>query len=134
MTRSTFGTLLVVGALAFACFRLFAATPAKSSAASTARVVFENEQTRVIEYRTNGAKDACGIGVHSHPDHLYIMLTDAKLRTVLPDGKEELSDAKAGEVGWEAAGTHRCESMAGNHVGLYVIEIKDKNWKPSTGI
>ena len=124
----------MLGILAVACLGLFAATPVKSSAVPNGRVVFENEQTRVIEYRTNGGRDACGTGMHSHPAHLYIMLNDAKLRTVLPDGKEEFTNAKAGEVGWEAAGTHRCESVAGNHVGLFVIEIKDKDWKPSTGI
>ena len=126
--------LLVVVPVSFALARLFAATPPKMSAVETGRVVFENEKTRVIEYRTNGGKDACGAGVHSHPDHLYLMLTDAKFRTVLPNGKEELSDAKAGEVGWEAAATHRCENILGNQAALFVIEIKDHNWKPSTGL
>jgi hypothetical protein len=127
-------TLLVVAAVGFAFARLFAAPSAKTPAVETGKVVFENEKIRVIEYHTNGGKDACGAGVHSHPDHLYIMLTDAKFRTVLPDGTEELSDAKAGEVGWEAAATHRCENILGNQAGLFVIEIKDKNWKPSTGL
>jgi hypothetical protein len=127
-------SLLVVVALGFAFSRLFAASPVETPAIETGKVVFENEKTRVIEYRTNGGKDACGTGVHSHPDHLYIMLTDAKFRTVLPSGKEELSDAKAGEVGWEAAATHRCENLMSNQAGLFVIEIKDKNWKPSTGL
>ena len=132
--KSAAFSFLVVAATGFTFARLFAATPVQTPAVETGRVVFENEKTRVVEYRTNGGKDACGAGVHSHPDHLYIMLTDAKFRTVLPDGKEELADAKAGEVGWEAAATHRCENIMGNQAGLFVIEIKDKNWKPSTGL
>ena len=113
---------------------LFAATPAKPAVAETAKILFENDRTRVIEYHTNSGKNICGLGMHSHPAHLFIMITDARLRIVTPDGKEEIVDAKAGEVGWEPAVTHRAENLSGNNAGCYLIEFKDKDWKPSTGM
>ena len=98
------------------------------------KVAFENEKVRVVEYRSGLEKDICGFGMHTHPAHLYIMLTDAKLRTVTPDGKEVFETAKAGDIGWASAEQHICENLAGNKAAAYVIEIKDKDWKPSTGL
>ena len=72
------------------------------------KVAFENDKIRVIEYHSGLEKDVCGFGMHSHPGHVYIMLTDAKLRTVTPDGKEVFENAKAGDVGWESAEQHIC--------------------------
>src|SRR5215468_3165346 len=72
---------------------------AARNAPASARIAFENDRVRVIEYHTGSEKDVCGFGMHTHPAHLYIMLTDAKLRTVTPDGKEILEDTKAGDMG-----------------------------------
>ena len=102
--------------------------------ASTSRVAFENDKVRVIEYHTGSGKDICGAGMHTHPAHLYIMFTDAKLRIVTPDGKESFESAKAGEVGWEPQEEHIAENLMGNNAVCYVIEVKDKDWKPSTGL
>src|SRR5262245_16175556 len=76
-----------------------AASSAKPTVPETSKILFENDQTRVIEYHTNSGKNICGLGLHSHPAHVFIMLTDAKLRVVTPDGKEEMVDCKAGEAG-----------------------------------
>ena len=101
---------------------------------SSASVAFENEKVRVIEYQTGSGNDICGIGKHSHPAHAYIMLEDAKLSVVSADGKESIENAKAGEVGWEPAVEHVCKKLSDGNVHCYVIEIKDKDWKPSTGL
>lgn len=118
----------------FVLARVLAQSPAKSAVPETSKVLFENERTRVLEYRTNGGKNVCGLGVHSHPPHVYIMLTDGKLRVVGADGKESIEEAKAGEAGWEPAVTHRAETVDGKETALYLIEFKDKDWKPSTGL
>jgi len=107
---------------------------ANSNGPAVYKVVFENDRVRAIEYHTGSEKDICGFGMHTHPAHLYIMLTDAKLRIVAPDGKETLENAKAGEIGWEPAEQHIAENLMGNNAGCYLIEIKDKDWKPSTGL
>jgi quercetin dioxygenase-like cupin family protein len=101
---------------------------------STARVAFENEKVRVIEYQTGSSDDICGIGKHTHPAHAYILLEDAKLRVISADGKESIENAKAGEVGWEPAVEHSCKKLSEGNVHCYVIEIKDQDWKPSTGL
>jgi hypothetical protein len=62
------------------------------------------------------------------------MKTDAKLRIVTPDGKESFEDAKAGDVGWAPAEQHIVENLSGKDAACYVIETKDKDWKPSTGL
>ena len=111
-----------------------ASTPAKNFVPEEYKVLFENDRTRVLEYHTNSGKNVCGLGMHSHPAHVYIMLTDAKLRIVTPEGKESIEDDKAGDVGWEPAVTHRAENIMGNNAGCYIIEFKDKDWKPSTGM
>ena len=98
------------------------------------KVAFENEKVCVIEYHTGSEKDICGFGMHTHPAHLYIMLTDARLRVVSPDGKVSFENAKAGEVGWEPAEDHIAENLSGKDAACYLIEIKDKDWKPSTGL
>ena len=126
--------LLLVGCLGFFLARLVGQAPSKSAVAETSKVLFENERTRVIEYHTNSGKNICGLGLHSHPPHAFIMLTDAKLRVVTPGGKETIEEAKAGEAGWEPAVTHRAENIMGNNAGCYLIEFKDKEWKPSTGL
>src|SRR5688572_5160088 len=76
------------------------------------RVVLENEQIRVIEYNTGSEKDVCGFGMHTHPAHLYIMKTDAKLRIVTPDGKESFENSKAGDVGWAPVEQHLVENLS----------------------
>lgn len=104
------------------------------STPATARVTLENDKVRVIEYHTGSEKDVCGFGMHTHPPHLYIMRTDAKLRIVDVDGKETFEDAKAGDTGWAPEEKHIVENLSGNNASCYLIEIKDKDWKPSTGL
>ena len=91
-------------------------------------------QSSIILYQTGTGKNMCGFGMHSHPAHAYIQLNDAKIKVTTPDGKEEIVDSKAGEVGWEPAVTHRVESLSPGNVSTYLIEVKDKDWKPSTNL
>jgi hypothetical protein len=114
---------------------LAASAPEKPTVApETSKVTFENDKVRVIEYHTHSGKNICGLGMHSHPAHVYVMLTPGKLRVVTPDGKEEIVDSKAGESGWEPAVTHIAECISGPNASCVLVEIKDKDWKPSTGM
>ncbi len=130
-THRNYLALLCVVAAA----RLAAAdAPAKVEPADSSTVVFENEKVRVVLYHTSTGKNACGFGMHSHPAHLYIQVQPAKFRVTTPDGKEEVLDAPAGDVGWEPAVTHRIEILSAGPVDTYLVELKDKDWKPSTGL
>ena len=114
---------------------ILAAEPTRpSAAADSSTVVFENDKVRAILYQTGTGKNVCGFGMHSHPAHLYIQLNAAKFRVTTPDGKVEIVEGKAGEVGWEPAVTHRVESVSGESVATYLVEVKDKDWKPSTNL
>jgi len=96
------------------------------------RVVLENEQVRVLEYVSKPGLGLCGQGLHSHPDHLTVLLTDAKGK-VTQDGKIFVVDNKAGDVFWEPASTHSVENVGGSGARAYIVELKGKNWTPSTG-
>jgi len=94
----------------------------------------QRAKVRTILYQTGSGKNVCGFGMHSHPAHLYIQLNAAKFRVTTPDGKTTIEEGKAGEVGWEPAVTHRVESVSGESVTTYLVEVKDKDWKPSTNL
>ena len=102
--------------------------------ADFSKVVFENDKVRIILYHTTSGKNLCGFGMHSHPAHAYIQLQPAKFRVTTPDGKSEVIDAPAGDSGWEPAVTHRVESLSPARVDVYLVETKDKDWKPSTNL
>src|ERR1041385_2994170 len=83
--RSQTHPLLLIAVLIVACVgcRTISTTTPNSA---VYKVAFENDKVRVLEYHSGLEKDVCGFGMHTHPGHVYIMLTDAKLRTVTPDG------------------------------------------------
>ena len=128
--------LLVAGCVALALARLHAADAPANAAASGdfSKVVFENDKVRVILYHTSTGKNACGFGMHSHPAHLYIQIQPGKFRVTTPDGKSEIVDGPAGDVGWEPAVTHRIEAISDGPIDTYLVEVKDKDWKPSTNL
>src|SRR5690349_18269986 len=48
------------------------------------RVVLENDRVRVLEYKSRPGLGVCGEGMHSHPDHVTVSLTGAKLKVTTP--------------------------------------------------
>ena len=97
------------------------------------KVLLENDQVRVLEYRSRPGLGVCGKGVHSHPDHLTILLTDAKAKAKMADGSTVVADGKAGDVFREPAVTHTIENVGGSGARIYIVEVKTKDWQPSTG-
>jgi beta-alanine degradation protein BauB len=106
--------------------------PARTNTRSY-KVVFENDRIRVLEYVSRPGLGICGRGKHSHPPHLNVLLTDAKARITLPDGKTFVGTNKSGDVFWEDAVTHTVENIGGSGVRAYMVELKDRDWQPSTG-
>jgi len=88
------------------------------------RILFENEKVRVVEHVSRPRMGVCGPGMHSHPDHVTVALTDAKARVRLPDGQTFFAENKAGDVFFEAAVTHSVENVGGHDVRAYLIELK----------
>jgi beta-alanine degradation protein BauB len=88
------------------------------------RVVLENAQLRVLEYRSRPGLGVCGVGMHSHPAHLTIALSPAKVRIKLPDGKTIIGENALGDVFWSEAETHETENVGGKDARALVVELK----------
>ena len=84
------------------------------------KVLLENEQVRVLEYRLRpGEKEP----MHSHPSGIVYEFNDSKLK-MTQDGKTEESVGKAGEVFWRTSVTHALENIGNTEVHALAVEIK----------
>lgn len=97
------------------------------------KVLFENAKCRVLEYVSRPGIGVCGIGKHSHPDHVTVTLTPAKVKLTTEDGKVQVKQIPAGAAFWDPASTHAAENIGGSGSRMVLIEIKDKDWTPATG-
>jgi beta-alanine degradation protein BauB len=97
------------------------------------RVLLENDRVRVIDYKSRPGMGVCGEGLHSHPAHVTVAMTGGKIKVKTPEGKTEIVNLPSGTVIWEEPVTHSAESIGGPGTRMYLVELKDKNWKPSTG-
>jgi beta-alanine degradation protein BauB len=88
------------------------------------RVALENEHLRVLEYRSRPGLGVCGVGMHSHPAHLTIALSAAKVRVKLPDGKTIVATNELGDVFWSEAETHEVENIGGKDTRALLVELK----------
>lgn len=88
------------------------------------RVVFENEKLRVLEYNSRPGMGVCGTGMHSHPAHLTVVLSDTKGRVTSPDGTVRIGEKKLGDVFWSEAETHAVENIGGRDSRALLIEFK----------
>jgi beta-alanine degradation protein BauB len=118
---------------AFGVTRKALAQDAVTSDPRSFRVVLENERVRVLEYKSGPGFGVCGQGMHYHPDRVTVALTDAKVKLTNPQGKTVVRDIPSGYVFFAPAETHSTENIGGAGTRIYMIELKDKDWKPSTG-
>ena len=93
------------------------------------RTVLDNDQVRVLEFVSRPGTELCGVGRHSHPAHLTIALSDAKVRVTLPDGRQVTAGNKLGDVMWSEAETHTAENIGGHTVRALIVEIKGATGK-----
>ena len=97
------------------------------------KLLFENDKVRVLEYVSRPGIGVCGTGKHSHPDHVTITLTSAKVRLTGEDGKVSIKEIPAGTAFWDPATTHSAENIGGSGSRMVLVEVKDKDWRPATG-
>ena len=64
--------------------------------------------------------------MHSHPNGVAVLLTDAKGRFTFPDGKSEDFNGKAGDVIWNKATVHLPENTGDQVFDVVVVELKGK--------
>jgi len=97
------------------------------------RVVLENERVRILEYKSRPGLGVCGQGMHYHPDRVSVSLTGAKSKVTNAEGRTVVRELPPGHVFFSPAETHSAENIGGSGTRTYIIELKGKDWKPSTG-
>lgn len=95
------------------------------------RVVLENSKVRVLEFVSRPRTVVCGVGKHSHPPHLTVALSDARVRVTLPNGKVVEASNKPGDVFWSEAETHTVENIGSGVIRALIIEIKGVHGTPA---
>jgi hypothetical protein len=109
------GAAVSIAALALA----IAASPLQSE-----HVVFENARVRVIDYASRPSGAVCGIGTHTHPPHLTIVLSPARDRAQIPGKAAEVTDMKLGDVYWSDGETHTDVNIGRTSSRVIVVELK----------
>lgn len=104
--------------------RAGAAASGKAPVLATERVVLENPRVRVLEYTSKPHGDVCGVGTHSHPAHVTIVLSSAHDRATNVGGKPEDSDMKVGDVYWSDGETHTDVNTGKTDSRVIVVELK----------
>ena len=88
------------------------------------KVVFENDKLRVIEHVAKPRLGVCGMGLHSHPPHLTVFLTDAKAKVTHAGKDPFVAENKAGDVFWDPGGAHAVENLGSRSTRVFLVELK----------
>ena len=85
------------------------------------KVILENRYARVYDIRiaahTNEPQ-------HTHHDRVVVCLSGAKLKHLLPDGHEEESTLKTGEITWRRGATHVGQNLGDTNLWVVAVEPK----------
>ena len=71
-------------------------------------------------------------GMHFHPARVTISLTGAKTKRI-ENGMVSFAEVPPGHLRFSEAETHATENIGGAGTRTYIIELKGKDWLPSTG-
>jgi quercetin dioxygenase-like cupin family protein len=114
------GGLMTTLAFAISSGKTTAQDPVKQSP-QYYKVLLENEQVRVLEYRLKpGEKEP----MHTHTSGVLYIFGDAKMRTTYPDGRTEESTGGAGEAHWRNPVTHALENIGSTEAHALAIDFK----------
>jgi quercetin dioxygenase-like cupin family protein len=120
LMRLRFTTLAATAALALLLAPLAArAQDPLKVAPDKFKVLFENDQVRVLDYNGKAGEK---LAMHSHPDHVIYNVTGGKTKFTTADGKSQEMESKTGEATWVPATTHAAEHHTDVH-GI-LIELK----------
>jgi beta-alanine degradation protein BauB len=88
------------------------------------RVAFENDLVRVLDFVGRPGMGICGEGMHSHPAHLTIVMTDWQGAVSTPGSAAKPRQRKAGDVFWAEAETHKVENTGKANSRVLIVELK----------
>ena len=86
------------------------------------KVLFENEQVRVLDVRMKpGEKSA----MHSHPAYVvYVLDAAGKVKLTSSDGESAQVELKPGDVMWREPETHMAENSGSANLHAVFVELK----------
>jgi len=93
------------------------------------RVAFENDKLRVLDFSGRPGMGICGEGMHSHPAHLTVVLSDWQGLASTPNGPTVKRQRKFGDVFWSEAETHKVENTGKGVSRVLIIELKTRTGK-----
>jgi uncharacterized RmlC-like cupin family protein len=86
------------------------------------KVVFENDQVRVLHVKIGPGQST---PMHEHGlNRVVTYLSDQKVRVTTPDGKSDVVERKAGEVGFAGPAKHKEENVSSTPFEVMVVELK----------
>jgi hypothetical protein len=89
------------------------------------KVLLDNDKVRVTEYTAKPHEGVCGAGMHSHPEHLTVILQGAKVKVTTPDGKSVERQPGNNYVFWSDSSTHSVENVDTTIRKSLIIELKE---------
>ena len=114
------GALLATVAFAISSRKTTLQDPVKQSP-QYYKVLLENEQVRVVEYRLKpGEKEP----MHTHTAGVVYVFADARMRASYPDGRTQESSGGAGEAHWRNPVTHALENIGTTEAHALAIDVK----------
>ena len=85
------------------------------------KVILENRYSRVYDIRIPaGGREP----QHTHKARVVVCLSGATLKHLMPDGREEPSTLKTGEIAWRQGGTHIGQNLGTTNLWVIAVEPK----------
>src|SRR5436190_375479 len=98
------------------------AASAAALLAQDPRAVIDNDQVRVLRVTLGPGQTT---PLHEHAlNRVVTYLSDQKIRVTTPDGKSDVVERKAGEVGWAGPAKHKEENLNSAPFEVMVVELK----------
>ena len=93
----------------------------KTGLAPNYTLLIENQYARVYDIKIEaGAREP----QHTHHARVVVCLSGAQLKHLMPDGREEPSSLKTGEVTWRPGATHIGQNLGSTDLWVIAIEPK----------
>jgi len=84
-------------------------------------VRLDNDRVRVLEWRLKpGEKE----NMHSHPEGVVIVLSDATVKSTAPDGTSAINTMVNGDVKWRNVISHSVENVGSTEAHVLAVYLK----------
>jgi hypothetical protein len=85
------------------------------------QLLFENQHVRAYDIRmVQGGSEP----LHTHQDRVVVCLNGAELVHRMPDGRQESSSLKTGEIAWRRGSTHVGQNVGDSDLWAIAVEPK----------